>query len=82
MICYERFSYFGAVLYRRFGKVDRTHLQKDKRSKGMPGTSGLFHMFLVFFLDSLKLEDESEGCPETSVKNYYSSLRSIPGAEG
>ena len=34
----------------------------------MPGTGGRFHMFLAFFfLDSLKLEDEPEGCPETSV---------------
>ena len=48
----------------------------------MPGTGRFSHMFLVFFLDSLKFEDESEGCPETSVNNYHSTLRSIPGAEG
>jgi hypothetical protein len=55
---------------------------KDKMSKGMPGTGRRFHMFLMFFLDSLKLEDESEGCPETSANNDHSMLRSIPGAGG
>jgi hypothetical protein len=46
----------------------------------MPGTSRRFHLFLVF-LDTLKLEVESEGCPETSVNNYRDTLRSIPKAE-
>jgi hypothetical protein len=55
---------------------------KNKTSKGIPGTGRHFHMFLVFLLECLKLEDESEGCPETSVNNYHSRLRSILGAEG
>ena len=48
----------------------------------MSGTGRRFHMFLVFFLDSLKLEDESEGRPETSLNHYHSTLRSVPGVEG
>jgi hypothetical protein len=47
------------VVDRSFGNIIGL-IFEDKKSKGMPGTVRRFHIFLVFFLDSLKLQGESD----------------------